>query len=132
MRASVFVGVYNRVHGVVPCRRCGASTERALQAEYGECYLYDLRPGDSVKWASGRSRILNRGTRATGRAWVPAYAEASCPACGDESEWADFAVIVRGDVIEGAVQAPLGFIFREDEDVVPLSDEERPVPVPGG
>jgi hypothetical protein len=126
------VGVYNLVHVVVPCRRCSASFERAVQVKYGECYLYDLRPGDSVKWASGSSAMLNRGTRATGRAWVPAYADRPCPACGDEADWADFAVLVRGDVIESAVQAPLGTIFREDQDVVPLLADERPVPMRGG
>ena len=36
------------------------------------------------------------------------------------------------DVIEGAIQAPLGHIFREDEGVVPLGHEDQPIPVLGG
>lgn len=125
------MGLYNVVHVVVPCRRCGASPGRQVQIKYGECNLYDLRPGDVVGWAKGRSRILNRGTRVQGRAWVPAYS-APCPTCRDDSERADFAVIVQDDVIEGAAQAPLGCYFREDQDVVPLAGGDQPMPVCSG
>ena len=120
------MGVYNVLHADVPCRKCGRTVRRELQFKYGKCYLYDLRPGDAVTWATGKGRTLNRGAPASGRAWVPAYPQTPCPECGDEATRADFAVVVNHDVVEGAVQAPLGFFFREDEDVVPLDDGQQP------
>jgi hypothetical protein len=123
------VGVYNLLHVEMACRRCGDVVPRVLQFKYGAGYLYDYHVGDDVSWASGGARILNRGRRTTGPAWVPAYAERPCPHCGDEATFADFAVIVHGNRLLDAVQAPLGFHFREDQDIVPLSPGEQPSPV---
>ena len=125
------MGVYNTLHVEMPCRRCGARVDRELQIHYGKCQLYHLRPGDAMRWATGQAQAMNQGHPVEGRAWVPAYSNA-CPSCGDESNYADFAVLINGGMIEGAVQAPLGYIFSELEEVVPLGDEDQPTPVRGG
>ena len=120
------MGVYNRVHIDAPCRHCGEVGTRVVQIKFGECQLYDYRLGDSVRWASGRKALLNHGQPVQGRAWTPAYAEEPCPSCGTNSEFAEFAVVLRGDELVAAVQAPRGYSFAEDLDVVPLEDAESP------
>ena len=103
------------------------SSARILQIKYGECELYDLHPGDSVRWATGNREVLNHGTEPSGKAWIPAYSGA-CPICGDESWFADFAVGVDGSQLVGAVQAPLGYRFAEDSEVVRIAVVEDPTP----
>jgi len=59
-RQNESVGLYNRLHVEVACRRCRLVLQRSLQFEYGECYLYDYRVGDEVDWGTGEARVLNR------------------------------------------------------------------------
>ncbi|MDQ3765783.1 MAG: hypothetical protein M3346_00330 [Actinomycetota bacterium] len=99
---------------------------RVLQVKFGECWLYDYRLGDSVRWASGHRRRINHGTPFEGRAWIAAYAEGACPSCNADSDFAEFAVVMHGDQFIGIVQAPVGFSFAEDLQAVPLNDDDLP------
>jgi endogenous inhibitor of DNA gyrase (YacG/DUF329 family) len=106
------MGTFENLHVVVPCRACGRESERTLQIKYGACWLRDLHIGDTVRWGPNEGPVY--GKPAKGRAWISAYSY-PCPLCGDESDFADFAVIVEGSLLVGVVQAPVGNRFREDE-----------------
>lgn len=124
------MGLYNRVHLDAPCRNCEQQVKRVVQIKFGMCQIYDYRLGDAVSWASGkRQKLLNHGRPTTGRAWVPAYAEAACPSCNCDSTYAEFAVVVEGDTIVATVQAPVDFCFAEEQDVVELPATEFPEPI---
>jgi hypothetical protein len=116
------VGLFNNFHVSMQCRKCGQTVPRTLQFKYGECHLYDYEPGDSVGW--GVKGVIH-GEPDQGRAWLPCYSD-QCPNCGDESDFADFALIVNRSLLIGAVQAPGGYRFREEVDVVPLLFGEEP------
>jgi hypothetical protein len=119
------VGSFNDLHVETTCRRCDQIGKRTLQIKYGECWQYKYQIGDSVQWATGSRRNLNKGSESEARAWVPAYSSA-CPHCNDGSDFADFSVVVDGSRIEGVVQAPIGFRFREDQEVVALATDASP------
>jgi hypothetical protein len=122
------LGTYENLHVVVPCRACGSESERTIQIKYGACWLRDLRIGDSVRWGPDEGPIY--GMPATGRAWISAYS-LPCPHCGDDSDFADFAVIVEDSLLLGVVQAPVGFRFLEVEaEPIPFGTAELPQPEP--
>ena len=96
-----------------------------------------LQLGDEVRWATVRAHRLNMPDGAAGRAWLPAYSDSPRPSCGDDAEFADFAVILDGDRLVGAVSAPVDHRFEEDRNVVPISighepnlDRDRPTSRP--
>jgi len=120
------VGTFENLHVVVPCRSCHKELERTLQIKYGACYQRDARVGDAIRWGPDDGPIY--GTPIRGRGWVSAYSD-RCPNCGDESNFADFAVIIDDGVIVGAMQAPMGCRFEEQDDdpgIVPLSADQHP------
>jgi len=120
------VGTRENLHVVVPCRCCRKEVERTLQIKYGACYLRDVQLDDAIRWSSDDGFIYGRPIK--GRGWVCAYSD-RCPNCGDESDFADFAVIIDDGVIIEAMQAPMGCRFEEQDDdpgIVPLAADERP------
>jgi hypothetical protein len=130
--ANYALGVYDIVHVAHPCRSCGQTVERTLQIKYGACWAHELRPGDAITWTEGAGYVYGASMKGSG--WIPAYSD-RCPNCGDESDFADFAVIIADDLIVKTVQAPVGSRFVEDTGeagIFPLAPDQNPKPVPVG
>jgi len=121
------VGLYNRLHIDLRCVQCEENVRRVLQFKHGACWLHEYALGDSVQWVKPG---VNHGEPINGKAWVPAYAEEPCTACGANSARAEFAVMLADDELEDFEQAPLGHHFPEIPGVHPLNGSERPASVP--
>jgi hypothetical protein len=105
------------------CTNCGLEVERMLQFFYGKRDQDHYVLGDTVAWWPEPD--WNYGGPVQGRAWLPSYSS-SCPDCGYDADFADFAIVIDGSRLVSVVQAPPGQRFREEIEVVPLDGDELP------
>jgi len=96
------MGCFNIVRAQALCPFCGAGQEWTIQFKYGDCWQYEYRVGDRLRWGGN-----DKGQNVGGEVRTDGSPEERCKGCGRDS--VEAVVYFSGNIIKGVelVQQPL-------------------------
>lgn len=120
--------MFNVVSADASCPQCGDRREVRVQFRHGVLDLHVYRLGEELRWdESSRCAFVRRTTRS----WCGGYGP-PCEACGYDQEFATYAVVFDGGRVTELLVAPLGQVFPDPVEALPLAENELPSAGPMG